>query len=198
MVSGRTILVATIVCLVATSGLAVDRTILGTKLILNDKGNRSKLVFVSKDDLLEVPTGDQSPDVVGATLTVRNPVTGRSGTTVLPAVFWRLNRSGTTFKYDDGTIKVKFRNRRLLKIKAQSTIIALLGEPQGEMSLVLEIGDERYCALFDPFSVRKDKPCLFKAKRAAAPLECPGGAASPSGAFVLGMESINELTGGER
>jgi hypothetical protein len=188
---------ATIVCVVATSWLAVDRTILGTKLILNDKGNRSRLGFVSKDDLLEVPAGAGAPDVVGATLTVRNPVTGRSGTALLPAAFWRLNRSGTTFNYADGAIKVKFRNRRLLKIKAQSTIIALAGEPQGEMSIVLQIGDERYCALFDPFSVRKDKPCVFKAKRAAAPLECPGGA-SPSGAFVLGMDSINEQAGGER
>jgi hypothetical protein len=189
---------ATLVCVVTTSGLAVDRTILGTKLILNDKGNRSRLVFVSKDDLLEVPAGEEAPDVVGATLTVRNPVTGRSGTAVLPAAFWRLNRSGTTFNYDDGTIKVKFRDRRLLKIKAQSTIIALAGEPQGEMSLVLRIGDERYCALFDPSSVRKDKPCVFKAKRAAAPLECPDGAASPSGAFVLGMDSTNERTGGRQ
>jgi hypothetical protein len=90
---------ATIVCVVATSGLAVDRTILGTKLILNDKANRSRLVLVSKDDLLEVPAGAGAPDVVGATLTVRNPVTGRSGTAVLPAAFWQLNRRGTTFDY---------------------------------------------------------------------------------------------------
>jgi hypothetical protein len=34
---------ATIVGVVATSGQAVDRTILGTKLILNDKGNRGRL-----------------------------------------------------------------------------------------------------------------------------------------------------------
>jgi len=165
---------------------AADVPILGTKLVVKDTRRASKLVFKSKDPLLEVPGFDQGPDTLGATLTILNPTTGKSGTLNLGVAGWRVNRSGTTYKYNDGLVKVLLRNRRVLKIKVRNTVISVRDESQGTLGVLFEVGPQRYCALFDPFSIRRDQPCKFVAKRAAAPVTCPSTGGSPSGAFVTG------------
>jgi len=168
----------------AMSAAAVDVPVLGTKLVLKDTGRSSKLVFRSIDPLIEVPDPAQGPDQVGATLTILNPLTGTTGTLALPAEGWSTNRSGTTYRYADGLVKVQFRNRRHLKVKVKNTVIPIRDESQGTLGVRFEIGAQVYCAIFDPFSVRRDQPCKFIAKRAAAPVTCPSVTGSPSGAFV--------------
>jgi hypothetical protein len=174
------------VAVLATSASATDFLILGKKLVVKDTKNNSKMVFKSKDDQIDVPDPALGPDQVGASLTLLNPITGVSGTLPLPAAGWKTNRSGTTYRYNDGLAKVLFRNRRQLKVKVKNTIISIRDDSQGTLGFILTVGTDRYCALFDPFSVRRDQPCKFIAKNAAAPVVCPSAGGSPSGAFVAG------------
>ena len=189
------ILVAVGATLVVEGAWARDVFILGTKLVVKDTGRSSKLVFKSKDGQVEVPDPAQGPDQVGATLDVVNPLTDRVGTLTLPASGWKVNRSGTTYKYRDGLVKVLFRNRRILKIKVKNTVIDISADSQGTLGIIFTVGPDRYCAIFDPFSIRRDRPCKFVAKKAAAPVVCPGDVGSPSGAFVAGR-GYTHATGG--
>lgn len=177
------IAIAACVALVQTAA-ARDIFILGRKLIVKDTNRTSKLVFVSKDGQIEVPDPAEGPDVVGASITVLNPLTGKIGTLPLPAEGWKVNRSGTTYKYNDGLVKALFRNRRILKVKVKNTMITIDDDSQGTLGIIFTVGTDRYCAIFDPFSIRRDKPCKFVAKKAAAPVVCPSPVGSPSGAFV--------------
>lgn len=179
---------------VATSAGAIDVPILGTKLVVKDTGRSAKLVFKSVDPLLEVPDPLEGPDRLGATLTILNPTNGKVGSLSLPAAGWRANRSGTTYKYRDALVRVLLRNRRQLKVKVRSTVIDIRDDSQGTLAVHFEVGARRYCALFDPFSVRRDRPCKFVAKRAAAPVVCSPVAAvsdlTPSrAAFARGATS---------
>jgi len=168
---------------------AADVPILGTKLLIKDTGRASKLVFRSKDQSIELPDPAEGPDRVGAVLTVLNPTTGTSGTLALGAAGWRVRRNGTLYKYNDGLVKVLLRNGRQLKIRVRNTVIGIKDPSQGTLAVLFEVGTLRYCALFDASSVRRDRPCKFVAKRAAAPLACPSAVASPSGAFLPGRGS---------
>jgi hypothetical protein len=71
----------------------------------------------------------------------------------------------------------------------RNTVIGIKDPSQGALAVLFEVGTLRYCALFGASSVRRDRPCKFVAKRAAAPLECPSAVASPSGAFLPGRGS---------
>jgi len=180
----KTALLAAFVVALGAPAKALDVPILGTKLVVKDTGRASKLVFRSKDPLIEVPDPAAGPDRVGAQLTILNPITGVSNTLNLSIDGWSTNRSGTTYRYKDALVKAQLRNRRHLKIKVKNTVIPIRDESQGTLGLRLEIGEIVYCAIFDPFSIRRDKPCVFIAKRAAAPVTCPSVTGSPSGAFV--------------
>lgn len=190
--------ILTLVCTMAALGLlampafAADQLLNGTKLIVKDTGNRSRLVFQTRDELVTVGVGANAPTSAGMRFELRNPVTGESATFDLPARLWRANRPGTKFAYRDrrgGAGPVRnaiLRNGRFLRVTVDNTGISLDEPSQGSLAVVMTGGDQRYCALFAASSVRRDVPCKFIARRSARPIACPAGAigGSPGGAFL--------------
>jgi len=160
---------------------AVDQLLTGRKLLLKDTGRRNRLKLVAVDGALLVPQDRDAPTVAGAMLTIINPLTNEAQSVPLPAEDWRVNRSRTIYRYRNRDARfpnfVKsavIRNRRMMKLVADSTGISLNESSQGALGFILTFGTVRYCLLFPPTSVARDEPCLFRAKRSVAPIACPG------------------------
>lgn len=171
-------------------GLAADNLQETAKLLLksNATSGRQKLVWVTKAPSPPLPS--ENPGDVGATVEIRNPITGRASEFTIPL--------GSNWKAKDGLV-YKFKNRdapsgpseikvalikggSALKIVGRSVGSQLLDPPTREIAVIVSIGagSDRYCG--GCVLSRKDTADAFVAKQCPAPSAC--GAASPSGAFL--------------
>jgi hypothetical protein len=175
-------------------GSATDHPQDAIKLILQNNlaTGKSKAVWVSKDPSPPLPA--TSPLVGGATLTV----TGIAGpaATFLPAADWHTNFSGTVYKYvnklapgGSSAVKVVVLKSAVLKVVVKDSRLPLIEPAQGTVSVTLDVGDDRYCAVCSAPSV--DEPGRYVAKACAAPASCPGATTSTT---VESTTSTTEAT----
>jgi hypothetical protein len=137
-------------------------------------GQRNQVGF--KDPQVTLTSID--PTVTGAVAYVGRPGTGTFTTLDLPASGWTAvgNAPRTSFKFKSRTSAV--RNARLidgrsLRFTARGAgAYALDGVPQGEVGVIVVIGDVRFCGAFGG-DVTRDDGKRFRARRADAPAACP-------------------------
>jgi hypothetical protein len=170
--------------------LAADHLQETTKLLLksNPTSGRQKFVWLTRSPAPPVPS--ENPGEVGATVEIRNPITGRANGFTMPL--------GANWKVKDGTV-YKFKNRDApggpseikivvlkggasLKIAGRSVGSELNDPPTREIAVVFTIGagSDRYCG--GCVLAQKDTTDAFVAKQCPAPSAC--GASSPSGAYL--------------
>jgi len=196
LMTGVAFVAALVVC--GGSALAVDQTIVGKKLlILNPLSGpaNNKVVYLSKDTTILVPSGTEDPTVSGAQLTVGSVASGESFTISLPAINWTVNGAGNLYKYKDTTGAsckiVLIKGGRLNKAVCKGTQVSfdLTAVDQVKVDVVLRTGTapRRYCASFSALPNNCDvvkngsdgKKYLSKNCGTATPC-----GASPSGAFL--------------
>jgi hypothetical protein len=139
-----------------------DTPIAGTKLLLADNAAnpaKRRLLVLSKDKAVAVPTGAESPESVGAALRVVSTTgDGFDATYALPAAGWRTQgRAGHIrgHQYHDANLAngpiaaVVVRNGKLLKVMGRgSKLTHTLGADPNPVGVVLTIGTSRQCMSF--------------------------------------------------
>ena len=163
------------------ASIADDYPVTGKRLVMMQTPSGTQiLVFISRDVIrAPLPGGADDPTLNGASLQVTSG-SSESAVLDLPAGYWLVNRSGTTFRYRNvqapagpSVVKIaRIKNGSLLKVTAKGTGITLNEPSQGSMDLVLTSGTRRYCARFGG-TILRDEPSRFIAK-SAPPGVCPG------------------------
>ena len=199
------LLVASIVVLSAivlsASAFAADALIEGDRLLMADpsSGRFRSFTFRDAGDRQIPPVLSSDPRLVGATLRVRGtaPGDGSSGTIVLPpGSGWKglgVPAGSRGYRYFDGA---RTTGVKLVQIATSPTgggklsISAggqnwpyVIGQPQGPVSVVVEVGGDRLCALFSSFE--QNFAGKVTAQHAAAPAACDPGPSVACGNGVV-------------
>jgi hypothetical protein len=161
-------------CVVATH----DIPIAGNRARFGDLPRKRQSLVISYDQAIDVMALD--PTASGATLEITSSATGETFVLELPASGWKGPLPGRRFRYSaaDGTrVKVLLVNGRMLRIDLRGTGAFALGEPQGQLSVLLTVGDTRFCTIFGG-TVTKDDGRRFISRKAPPPATCtsPGSA----------------------
>src|SRR6185295_7033712 len=152
------------------------------------QSSTGRLSFSSRAAILAPTPGDgDDPRTVGATFRIFNPDSGESATFDLPAFGWTL-KGGSIYRFTNPSapappsqVKISMiRQGRSLSVKAKATGITLNEQTQGRIGIVFTSGSIRYCALFAPPFVKRDRAGSFKAAKAPAPAACPPGGSTTS------------------
>lgn len=169
----------------------------GVRLLVKDRGGdpgRRRLVVVARGSAIPAAAVATSadPTLAGASLTVRNPASGKQSTIELPASRWSGlgNPAGSKgFRYRDphlgaGPCKVAvFKPGRVLRVACQGAGVGfgLEDSPQGSLAVKFRSGavDTASACLHFGGAVRRDSAAgagvvgLFRATAAPAPAICP-------------------------
>ncbi len=165
-----------------------DKKLAGRRLNLRDpkKLSRRSMRFRSVRDPTLVAPPSSDPSAVGASLAVTGLGVGdgRTGLIDLPASGWRAlgkppGSRGYKFKGDGSASGVR---AVVLKPRAKGGFLAAkarkenwpyaITQPQAGVQLLLKIGDDVYCSLFDPSSMVENEAGHVSARDAVAPLDC--------------------------
>lgn len=177
----RPALAALLLAASVTAASAADVPLAGDRIKLVDgarpAARKNVVALLGAVDLAAI-----DPTVTGGTAIV-----GRPGGAVvampLPAGGWRAKGKGARRRFEfksrtDPVRSARLVNGRSLRFTAHGPdAYPLGGTPQGEISVVLTIGDVRFCALFGGDVVRDDGT-RFRARGADAPAACPAVAGS--------------------
>ncbi len=170
--------------------LAADHLQETSKLILksNATSGRQKFAWSTKSPSPSLPS--ENPSDVGATVEIRNPLTGRANSFTMPLGSNWSSRPGAVYKWKNpdapgGPSEIKvavIKAGGVIKIVGRSVGSELDDPPTREMAVVFAIGagSDRYCG--GCTLPQRDRPDSFVATRCPAPTVC--GASSPSGAFL--------------
>lgn len=182
MLARRAVSGLVVLLLGATTASAADQLVPGRTLSLRDRGGKQTLSFAAKSPAITV-VGD--PRVSGASVTIVLEDSGESATFDLPASGWTANASATTFKFRNpaapnppSAVKAAQLRGGTITVKAKALGVSLDEPAQVAVGVVLAVGDTRWCARFGG-DVKRNAPGSFIARKAPAPLACPGGAATP-------------------
>lgn len=172
----------------------VPPTISGGALLVSDKGSPTtrKLLFQSKDRVIDTGIAGIDPVRDGAFLHIYNPATGESACLSLPSFGNAWTATGKpdkpTFKYRDATsangpcTAAKVSDAKQIKVTCRSKSLPIdfsLDEPsQGSLAVRFISGAKTYCTSFGGTIVKDvgtagGKPGQFKAIKAQAPGTCP-------------------------
>lgn len=180
---------ALLVISMAGPAFAVDYLQETTKLLLKrNPSGKQKLMWVTR--MPSPPLPSENPGDVGATVEVRNPITGLSNGFTMPlGSDWSANGANTVYKFrnpsapmGDSEIKVAvIKGGTLVKIIGRSVGSELNDPPHRALAVILSIGagSDRYCG--GCASPTRDQQDVFAAKHCPAPAAC---GSSPSGAFL--------------
>jgi hypothetical protein len=164
-----------------------DVPISGKRLVLKDRSlpSRRSITFGSTD--ARAVNGINPfvrPDVQGAFLHVYNPTTGESTCMPLPAGGWVHTGSlDDFFAYVDAefvngpcrTARLTRNGRINARCRGASIAYTLDEASQGSVAVSLNLGNARYCTVFDGPSIRADSGAggRFIARNTEAPTACP-------------------------
>jgi hypothetical protein len=180
----RLLSLAVVVLLLGFPGPArtVDVRVAGGKLVLREKRASEHLVLVAREDVVApLPGSSVDPTLVGGELEISNPDTGERARFTTSARDWAVSAVGTVFSFRNRletgpgaeVRAIVIKKRRRLKLSTRALGITLDEEAQRALSVVLRTGTRRYCVLFGG-RIGKDRPGRFVARRAPAPVACPG------------------------
>ena len=167
----RGALAVAITATLSAPALAADHLQDALKLILRDASTGSRLTYVTKVPVIGMPT--EQPYVVGATLTIK-ALSGETATLQMPADGgWSTNSGGTLHRFINklapgGPSEVKLaliKAGTVLKVVAKSSGITLDEDSQDSISVILEVGGDRWCSTCDLISIRQDEVGKFIARR---------------------------------
>ena len=195
---GLLLALAASLALVSASG-ATEFLVEGFKLVVVDRPTSKKIVYLTKDPDVGVPTagGADDPTQVEGSFTLKTFHVGGGDETVifpLPEANWvaKNTSSGTLFKFVNAeapsgpsAVKTVVLRNGVLKVKAREVSPITLDEGgQSQMGVRLDLGVSRWCSAFG-VKITKNEPGIFVAKRQESD---PGAciSASPSGAFLDG------------
>jgi outer membrane protein assembly factor BamB len=157
-----------------------SETVAGDALRMRDAGSGAGLRIALGDPsiLPNGPGDDGDPTVAGATLTIRNPVSGEVATVDLPASGWRARRSrrpgsGAYAFRGPGPCRWARLETGVLRVRCAGPVGFSLNEAaQGRIAIRLDVpGGQRWCAEFGG-SVGADRAGSFASTAAPAPPSC--------------------------
>jgi hypothetical protein len=177
----------------AAPSLAMDVPVMGTKVVIRDRGTSRKVVFVSKDSTVPFPDPGSADDPTagtpgGAVIEVVTP--GAVAQIAIPAgPGWEAGDG--TYRYanrlaPDGPTTVRSlmqREGRVLKVKAKDLPLSLAA-PLGSVGIRVAMGSTRACVLFAGSSIVSDEPGAFVGRNA------PAGGLTDCSDYTLGLASV--------
>jgi outer membrane protein assembly factor BamB len=158
-IASRTPQNVTALCVPGTAACLVDVPVAGRTLKLRDRAaeaKRRRLALELRDDAIAPPAagGAADPTIAGATLAIRNPVTGEAQSIPLPAGGWQAVKEGFRYRDGGGTLgpctRVRLSGGRVSARCRGAGVTFTLDEPaQGSLAAGLVVGAERvYCGRF--------------------------------------------------
>lgn len=154
----------------------VEVALAGGSMQLLDPGDASKrqTSFNLNDAAIDLTGLD--PRVTGATAYVGREGVGTPQTFVMPAEGWLKVKSKTVeyhFRSSTGPVtSARLRDGKVVKLSAKGSGAYPLGAPQGEVGVIVEVGDTRFCGLFGGV-ISKDDGKRFLARKAPVSENCP-------------------------
>ncbi len=171
-----------------TTTTTLPELLAGKKLLLKDKEGKPQkrgLNLLLQGNTLSGGNGSEDdPTQNGGSLSVSSSAGGFDADYALPASGWKLigkagQGKGYKFKGASGIKSVVVKSGKIIAVGKGSALDHSLVSNPDPVSVVLELGEQHYCARFGgspKFTAGKK----YLAKSAPAPSEC----GSPSGAFL--------------